>query len=82
MTDGGGAYLMFQFWLKSGGATGEALPEHEAEVASLSRLNGKEVWHDVMASVRGEATMLRGKGGDDTNLTGLKNEENPRGWFS
>jgi hypothetical protein len=41
----------------------------------------------VMMSARGEATPRRGKGGDnssgaDANLTGPKNEENPRGRFN
>jgi hypothetical protein len=54
----------------------------------LAQWEGSVTRHDgVTTSARGEAAPMREKGGDDvswadTNLTGSKNIENPRGLFS
>jgi hypothetical protein len=54
----------------------------------LAQWEGSVIQHDgMMMSAGGEATLRRGKGGDDvcwadTNLTEPKNEENSRGRFS
>jgi hypothetical protein len=68
----------FSFCLR-GEATGQALSEDEAEVASSFWLNGKEA--------REDAAPRRGKRGNNAswanvNLIGPKNEKNTHGRFS
>jgi hypothetical protein len=66
------------------------LPEDKVEVAKLilALWEGSMPWYDgVVTSAREEARWERGKGGYDAswaamNLSGSKNEENPRGQFS
>jgi hypothetical protein len=54
----------------------------------LAAWEGSATWHDIVATlVGGEAIPERGKGGEnaswaEANLTGVKNKENSRGWFS
>jgi hypothetical protein len=64
----------------------EALPKDEAKAASSSWLHGKKVWHGAMALRCRLEDNQHWEGDDvswaDVNLTWLKNDENPCGWFS